>query len=72
VIGASGKLSLSTAPGPVETSARVLHQLVRRDDTRRLYGANRQALGRLGQVLEQLWTVQLAELAEEAERERGE
>jgi DNA-binding transcriptional ArsR family regulator len=48
---------------------------VRRDGTRRLYRANRQALGRLGQVLEQLWTVQLAELAqlaEEAERERGE
>jgi DNA-binding transcriptional ArsR family regulator len=47
---------------------------VRRDGTRRLYRANRQALGRLGQVLEQLWAAQLAELAElaeQAERERG-
>jgi DNA-binding transcriptional ArsR family regulator len=44
---------------------------VRRDGTRRLYRANRQALGRLGQVLEQLWTAQLAELAEEAEREQA-
>jgi DNA-binding transcriptional ArsR family regulator len=47
---------------------------VRRDGTRRLYRADRAALGRLGQVLEQLWSVQLAELAElaeAAERERG-
>jgi DNA-binding transcriptional ArsR family regulator len=46
---------------------------VRRDGTRRLYRANREALGRLGQVLEQLWTAQLdelADLAEQAERER--
>jgi DNA-binding transcriptional ArsR family regulator len=41
---------------------------VRRDGNR-LYRANRQALGRLGQVLEQMWAVQLAELAELAERE---
>ena len=40
---------------------------VRRDGTRRLYRADRGALGRLGQVLEQLWTAQLAELAELAE-----
>jgi DNA-binding transcriptional ArsR family regulator len=48
---------------------------VRRDGTRRLYRANREALGRLGQVLEQLWTAQLADLAdlaERAEREREE
>jgi DNA-binding transcriptional ArsR family regulator len=46
---------------------------VRRDGTRRLYRANREALGRLGQVLEQLWTAQLAELADLAERaERAE
>lgn len=47
---------------------------VRRDGTRRLYRADRAALGRLGQVLEQLWSVQLdqlTELAEAAERERG-
>jgi DNA-binding transcriptional ArsR family regulator len=47
---------------------------VRRDGTRRLYRADRPALGRLGQVLEQLWSSQLdelAELAEAAERERG-
>ena len=45
---------------------------VRRDGTRRLYRADRDALGRLGQVLEQMWAVQLdglAELAEAAERE---
>jgi DNA-binding transcriptional ArsR family regulator len=45
---------------------------VRRDGTRRLYRADRDALGRLGQVLQQLWTVQLDELAalaEAAERE---
>jgi len=41
---------------------------VRRDGTRRLYRADRQALGRLGQVLEQLWTAQLAGLADLAER----
>jgi DNA-binding transcriptional ArsR family regulator len=40
---------------------------VRRDGTRRLYRANREALGRLGQVLEQMWAMQLAELAELAE-----
>jgi DNA-binding transcriptional ArsR family regulator len=48
---------------------------VRRDGTRRLYRADREALGRLGQVLEQMWTAQLAELAElaeAAERERRE
>jgi DNA-binding transcriptional ArsR family regulator len=48
---------------------------VRRDGTRRLYRANRAALGRLGQILEQLWTAQLAQLAdlaERAEREREE
>ena len=45
---------------------------VRRDGTRRLYRANRRALGRLGQVLEQMWTVQLAELAELAEDEERE
>jgi DNA-binding transcriptional ArsR family regulator len=45
---------------------------VRRDGTRRLYRANRQALGRLGQVLEQMWTAQLAELAELAEQEERE
>jgi DNA-binding transcriptional ArsR family regulator len=48
---------------------------VRRDGTRRLYRADRAALGRLGQVLEQLWTAQLAQLAdlaERAEREREE
>jgi DNA-binding transcriptional ArsR family regulator len=45
---------------------------VRRDGTRRLYRANREALGRLGQVLEQMWAMQLAELAELAEAaERG-
>jgi DNA-binding transcriptional ArsR family regulator len=47
---------------------------VRRDGTRRLYRADRAALGRLGQVLEQMWSVQLDELAalaEAAERERG-
>jgi DNA-binding transcriptional ArsR family regulator len=46
---------------------------VRRDGTRRLYRADRQALGPLGQVLRQMWTAQLAELAglaEEEERER--
>ena len=46
---------------------------VRRDGTRRLYRADRRALGRLGQVLEQMWAAQLtelAELAEEEERER--
>jgi DNA-binding transcriptional ArsR family regulator len=46
---------------------------VRRDGTRRLYRADHQALGPLGQVLKQMWTVQLgelAELAEEEERER--
>jgi DNA-binding transcriptional ArsR family regulator len=45
---------------------------VRREGTRRLYRADRPALGRLGQVLEQLWSRQLdelAELAEAAERE---
>jgi DNA-binding transcriptional ArsR family regulator len=47
---------------------------VRRNGTRRLYRADRAALGRLGQVLEQMWSLQLdelAELAEAAERERG-
>jgi hypothetical protein len=42
-------------------------------NTRRLYRANREALGRLGQVLEQLWAAQLDELAalaEAAERRR--
>jgi DNA-binding transcriptional ArsR family regulator len=46
---------------------------VRREGTRRLYRADRAALGRLGQVLEQLWSEQLdrlSELAEAAERER--
>ena len=46
---------------------------VRRDGTRRLYRADRAALGRLGQVLEQMWSVQLdglTVLAEQAERER--
>jgi DNA-binding transcriptional ArsR family regulator len=46
---------------------------VRRDGTRRLYQADRAALGRLGQVLEQMWAAQLdglAELAEAAEREQ--
>jgi DNA-binding transcriptional ArsR family regulator len=42
---------------------------VRRDGTRRLYRADRAALGRLGQVLEQLWSVQLDELTELAEAE---
>ena len=45
----------------------------RREGTRRLYRADRAALGRLGQVLEQLWSEQLdrlSELAEAAERER--
>jgi DNA-binding transcriptional ArsR family regulator len=36
---------------------------VRRDGTRRLYQANREALGPLGQVLEQMWATQLDELA---------
>jgi DNA-binding transcriptional ArsR family regulator len=47
---------------------------VRRQGTRRLYRADRSALGRLGQALEQLWSSQLdelAELAEAAEREGG-
>jgi DNA-binding transcriptional ArsR family regulator len=47
---------------------------VRREGTRRLYRADRAALGRLGQALEQLWSSQvdvLAELAEAAEREGG-
>ena len=45
---------------------------VRRDGTRRLYRADREALGRLGQALEQMWAAQLAELAELAEAaERG-
>jgi DNA-binding transcriptional ArsR family regulator len=46
---------------------------VRRDGTRRLYRADRAALGRLGQVLEQLWSAQLdklTELAEAEERDR--
>ena len=46
---------------------------VRRDGTRRLYQANREALGPLGQVLEQMWATQLDELAtlaEAAEREQ--
>ena len=45
---------------------------VRREGTRRLYLADRAALGRLGQVLEQMWSAQLdrlSELAEAAERE---
>ena len=45
----------------------------RRDGTRRLYQANREALGPLGQVLEQMWATQLDELAtlaEAAEREQ--
>lgn len=42
---------------------------VRRDGTRRLYRADRAALGRLGQVLEQLWSAQLDELTELAEAE---
>jgi DNA-binding transcriptional ArsR family regulator len=48
---------------------------VRRDGTRRLYRADRAALGRLGQMLEQMWAAQLdglAELAEAAEREQRE
>ena len=47
---------------------------VRREGTRRLYRADRAALGRLGQLLEQLWSSQLDELtalAEAAEREGG-
>jgi DNA-binding transcriptional ArsR family regulator len=47
--------------------------MVRRDGTRRLYRADRAALGRLGQVLEQLWSAQLdglTELAEAEERDR--
>ena len=47
---------------------------VRREGTRRLYRADRAALGQLGQALEQLWSSQLAELAElaeAAEREGG-
>jgi DNA-binding transcriptional ArsR family regulator len=47
---------------------------VRREGTRRLYRADRAALGRLGQALEQLWSTQLdklAALAEAAEREGG-
>jgi DNA-binding transcriptional ArsR family regulator len=46
---------------------------VRRDGTRRLYQANREALGPLGQVLEQMWAArldELATLAEAAEREQ--
>jgi DNA-binding transcriptional ArsR family regulator len=37
---------------------------VRRDGTRRLYRADQAALGRLGQVLEQMWSRQLDELTE--------
>jgi len=54
----------------------VLHQAglvtVRRDGTRRLYRADRAALGRLGQVLEQMWSRQLDELTELAEAEEQE
>ncbi|HKO84642.1 MAG TPA: metalloregulator ArsR/SmtB family transcription factor [Actinomycetota bacterium] len=45
---------------------------VRRDGTRRLYRADRAALGRLGQVLEQMWSRQLDELTELAEAEERE
>jgi len=45
---------------------------VRRDGTRRLYRADRAALGRLGQVLEQMWSRQLDELTELAEAEEQE
>ena len=45
---------------------------VRRDGTRRLYRADRAALGRLGQVLEPLWSRQLDELTELAEAEERE
>lgn len=45
---------------------------VRRDGTHRLYRADRAALGRLGQVLEQMWSRQLDELTELAEAEERE
>jgi DNA-binding transcriptional ArsR family regulator len=45
---------------------------VRREGTRRLYRADRAALGRLGQVLEQMWAAQLDELAALAEAAEAE
>jgi DNA-binding transcriptional ArsR family regulator len=45
--------------------------LVRRDGSRRFYRANREALGPLAGMLEQMWAGQLDKLAELAEAEEG-
>jgi DNA-binding transcriptional ArsR family regulator len=45
--------------------------VVRRDGSRRFYRADREALGPLAGLLEQMWTGQLDRLAELAETEEG-
>ncbi|HEX6676245.1 MAG TPA: metalloregulator ArsR/SmtB family transcription factor [Actinomycetes bacterium] len=45
--------------------------VVRRDGSRRFYRANREALGPLAVVLEQMWAGQLDRLARLAEAEEG-
>jgi DNA-binding transcriptional ArsR family regulator len=44
---------------------------VRRDGSKRFYRANREALGPLAGLLEQMWASQLDRLAELAETEEG-